>query len=203
MGVIDVARPVIAEAWRMLPAVKTEAVISKIRLVDLGLVHGTYHPNTGVLDLNPSIFDPGERIDDQGGEHPRRHPYTTRAIHTVLHELSHAIGEGTGLDRTPEWYALSRWVRDKEDRSGYSRYFERRPGWSYGPSEWRHRQGTSFPRQYSSKSPQELFGDVCTYRALGWIHPFAGTGRPLLDYVDFHVWGRSFAASWWQRRRIA
>ena len=203
LSIIDLARPVIAEAWNLLPAAKTEAVIAKIRLVDLGAVHGTYHPDTGVLDLNPSIFDPGERIDDQGGEHPRRRPYASRAVHTVLHELSHAIGDGTGLDRIPEWLALSGWVLDRDDASGYGRYMEIRPGWSYGPSEWRFKHGSFFPRMYSSKSPQEQFADVCTYRALGWIHVFQSSGRALLDYVDRHVWGRSFAASWFQRRRVA
>lgn len=203
MSVIDVAKPVIAEAWHLLPATKTEAVISKIRIADLGLVHGTYHPDTGILDLNPSIFDPAERIDDQGREHPRRHPYTTRAIHTTLHEFAHAIGEATGLDRTPEWFALSGWVRDKEDRSGYSRYFERRPGWQFGASPWRFRHGTFFCREYSSKSPLEDFADCVTHRALGWIHPFGARGHDKLDYVDRHVWSGTFAASWWHRRRVA
>ena len=203
MSIIDMARPVIAEAWHLLPAAKTEAVISKIRLVDLGLIHGKYHPDTGILDLNPSIFDPAERIDDKGMEHPRRQPFTTRAIHTVLHELSHAIGEGTGLDRTSEWFALSGWERSVEDRSGYTRYMEIRPGWDDGPSAWRHRHEAFFPREYSRKSPFEQFSDVCTYRALGWIHVFQSSGRALLDYVDRHVWNRSFAASWWQRRSVA
>jgi len=187
MDTVTRAKMIVAQAWSLLPRACLAGAVTKIRLQDLGAVHGQYDPDTGVLTLNPMLYD-GRQIDDAGGADPLRGPRVSRALHTTLHEFSHALGDATGLDRRPAWLVLSGWVKDEQDASGYGRYWERRPGWDYGPSPWRYRHGSWFCREYSSKTPYEDFADVVTYRALGWTHVFGQSGRPKLWYVNRHVW---------------
>jgi hypothetical protein len=195
------AQAIVAEAWRLLPARKTAAVIAQVCLADLGAVHGIYHPDSGLLELNERMFG-GDRthfIDDTGLERPLYGPAVSRALHTTLHEFAHAIG-----DRSRLWRSLSGWEEDPHDTPGTGRYVEARPGWTPGPSPWRYRAGTYFCRVYSAKSPLEDFADVVTHRALGWTHGFThrGNGQAKLAYINRYVWDDRDAVVPFQRSSL-
>lgn len=188
---------VLTEAWRLLPSLKIQAYLTSIGLERLGNQHGSYNPEDGTLILNVDLFT-GETpaqirlIDADGNDPPLSMPCVSRALHTTIHELTHAIGTATGLDESPEWLALSGWVEASDDPEGTSRYWESRPGWTpQGHSEWRHRLGCWFTRDYARRSPFELFADACTHIALGWTTPFAASpnGLAKLRYLRREVWG--------------
>lgn len=186
---------VLTEAWRRLPPKKRLMAIERIGLEDLGAHHGSFAPDTGMLTLSTRLFTgatPQEipLIDIAGDEPPRREPYTSRALHTTLHEMLHAIGCATGLDTCAPWLALSSWVEAADDPPGTERYCETRPGWEPGPSPWRHRSNCWFTRAYASRDPYEDFADAATYIALGWTAPFAThpNGRAKLAFLQREVW---------------
>ena len=190
------ALAVLCDAWRALPPRKYDAYVTSITLEDLGSLHGSYDQDTGALLLSTRLFagDTAAQIlliDVQGDSPPRRTPWVSRAYHTVVHELFHAIGEGTGLDATDEWLNLSGWVEDDDDPQGTGRYYENRPGWPQGPSSWRYRTGgTWFCRSYSTKSPAEDFSDTATHIVLGWQDVMASpNGLAKLRYLRREVWG--------------
>ena len=190
---------VLTEAWRLLPPLKSKAYLAAIGLERLGNQHGSYSPEDGTLILNVDLFIGGtpeqiRLIDVDGNDPPLCMPCVSRPLHTTLHELSHAIGTATGLDESPEWLALSGWQCAPDDPEGTARYWESRPGWApQGPSEWRHRLGCWFTREYARRSPFELFADACTHIALGWTTPFATSpnGVAKLQYLRREVWGET------------
>lgn len=192
----DRAYAVLKDVWTLLPPCKQELNIQGIVFSDLGSKHGTWVPDEEMLYLSTRLFwgeDAWELmyIDHEGNMPPIHEDYTSRAWHTVCHELMHAIGTATGVDRSPEWLALSGWEQEQEDRHTTGRYYERRPGWTpHGPSDWRYRRGTWFPREYSSKSPHECMADCGTHIALGWhrsvTHP---NGRAKVRYLQRELWG--------------
>ena len=189
----DRAALVLAEAWRLLPPLKHAAPLVDIVLEDLGAVHGTYTPTTGVLRLSAQLFtaDPlGTRrlIDLHGADPARVAPFCARDTHTALHELSHAIGAATGLDTTPAWLAVSGWVLSDEDLVGTARYWEHRPGWEPGPSPWRYQAGTWFGRAYASKSPEEDFADGVAALCLGWDRAYGAVAQPKLTWLRRQLW---------------
>lgn len=211
----DRMQAVFAEAWALLPSIKHEAVLADVRLEDLGAVHGTYNTQTHILTLNARLFygdNPAQvmMLDVDGNCPPKREPFTSRALHTCVHELAHAIGYATGLDDSRAWLALSGWSEDAEtDPIGTARYTELRPGWPYGTSEWRYRTGgTWFCRTYSTKSPYEDFADSVAHVALGWGDFTGATGLRKLAYVRRHVWRETGARAMqaarqrWQRRLV-
>ncbi|HEY5866315.1 MAG TPA: hypothetical protein VI542_12350 [Candidatus Tectomicrobia bacterium] len=192
----DRASAVIEEAWGLLPPCKHEAWISTIVLADIGAKHGGYQPDTGQVTLNTRLFWGSDAYEllyiDINGDYPARcEPYCSRALHTTLHELAHAIGRSTGIDEDPGWLALSAWERTGEDRHTTRRYVEDRPGWEpHGPSEWRYKHGTWFPRPYSSKSPHECMSDCIAHIALGWHSSVTNpNGRAKFRFLQRELWG--------------
>ena len=189
----DRAVVALAEAWRLLPPIKRQADIAEIGLVDLGAKHGTYDLDTHALLLSTRLFDGFSHmvplIDIHGNDPPQTTPCSSRALHTATHECAHAIGVATGLDSTSTWLRLSSWVQAEDTPQGTARYTEDRPGWEQGPSDWRYRAGSWFPRKYSSKSPHEDFADCVAHVALGW-HDFFVTpsGIAKLAYIRRAVW---------------
>lgn len=190
------AGAVIQAAWNMLPASRARAAIREIKLDDLDTTNGVYEPGTGNLTLNVRLFFGSNQshfplIDHMGESPPMSDPFVSRALHTSIHEMAHAIGRGTGLDRSDEWMALCGWVEDYKEVPGFGRYVERRPGWEQGPAEWRYLLGSWFPRDYSTKSPFEDFADCVTLRALRWEHRFRESdhGKMKLHFIQSNVWG--------------
>jgi hypothetical protein len=123
-------------------------------------------------------------IDCDGESPPLREPYALRALHTALHECAHAIGATFGFDTAPEWLSLSGFVEAPDDPDATRRYWERRPGWEADASSWRYAVGAWFPREYSSKSPQEDFADCVAHMCLGWDNIIEHeNGRAKLRYV--------------------
>jgi hypothetical protein len=189
---------VLAEAWSLLPSIKSEAWLTSVSVADLGSKHGSYNPDDGSLVLSTRLFTGKDAwelmyIDRDGNSPPVHEDYVSRALATAIHELLHAIGAGTGMDRDPVWLALSGFEETWEDRQSTGRYFERRPGWGdQEGSEWRFHKGTWFPRPYSSKSPFECLADCGTHIALGWdrgvTHP---NGKSKLRWVRRHIWGET------------
>ena len=187
---------VLRQAWELLPPCKREVSIRKIVLDDLGGKHGSWSPDDEILTLSTRLFwgqDAHELmyIDQDGNTPPVHENYASRALHTVTHELLHAIGTATGIDRSPGWLALSGWEHDPEDRHITERYYERRPGWApHGPSDWRYRKGAWLCRPYSGKSPFEDLADCGTHIALGWhrgvTHP---NGRAKFRFLQRELWG--------------
>ena len=164
--------------WTQLPPLKRLAADTTVRFADLGAVHGQYSPTTDAITLNPQLCC-GDLpqllplIDSLGNDPPASVPCVSRVLHTLLHEVMHAILFHAALDDDPAWLALSGWVEAPDDPVGTARYTERRPGWVQGASAWRYRSGrTFFPRPYSARSPYEDAADCCTYLALGWEHRF-------------------------------
>lgn len=211
------AEAVLVEAWRRLPPLKRQTSIGEVIFADLGAKHGSWSPDTHTLTLSTRLFT-GETpaqlmlIDSDGNAPPLSHTYVSRALHTTIHELSHAIGTATGLDETSEWLRLSGWVLSDDDPPGTDRYWEDRPGWPQGPSPWRHRTGgVWFVRDYSRKTPAEDFADAVTHVALGWSRFFevSDSGRAKLCYVRREVWGErgavaiAAARERWQARLLA
>ncbi len=196
------ALAVLVYAWRLLPSMKHQALISAVFLEDMGARHGSYGIDDECLGLSTRLFQ-GENasqillIDVHGNSPPQAEPFCSRALHTTLHELAHAIGAGTGFDETQEWLGLGGWVKDAKDPEGTGRYWERRPGWGpHGPSPWRYRLNTWFPRLYSTKSPHECFADCVTHIALGWQDVMATpNGRAKLRYLRRELWGERGAVT--------
>jgi hypothetical protein len=98
------ARAVLTAAWRCLPRSRLRAVVRQVRLDDLGAVNGLYDPDAATITLNRRLFEaphPGAviLIDWRGQCPPQDTPAVSRALHTTIHELAHALGQGTGLDR--------------------------------------------------------------------------------------------------------
>lgn len=191
------ALAILTRAWGLLPSVKRLAVVTGIRLEDLGAKHGSFDPETCEITLSTRLFwgDTPEQlisIDLHGDSPALCEPFCSRALHTAIHELSHAIGYATGLDDTEEWLALSGWEHTDEDLQITSRYRERRPGWGTWDSGWRYRQETYFPREYSSASPHEDFADCVTHVALGWV-PFGTSvsAQQKLRYIRRSLWGET------------
>ena len=190
------ALAVLVSAWRLLPPMKHQALLSAVFLEDMGSHHGSYGIDDECLRLSTRLFQ-GENasqillIDVHGNSPPQVEPFCSRALHTTLHELMHAIGAGTGLDATDEWLKLSGWVEDDDDPQGTGRYYENRPGWPQGPSSWRYRMGgTWFARSYSTKAPVEDFADTATHIVLGWQDVMASpNGLAKLRYLRREVWG--------------
>lgn len=193
---------VFCAVWAALPAVKSSAFLTAIGLEDLGAKHGSFNPDTGTIVLNTRLLlgaTPQEipLFDINGDSPPKRLPCISRIWHTLCHEVWHAIGQSTGLDRTTEWLDLSGFVEAPDTPNGTERYFESRPGWSpMGPSEWRYRLGGNFfPREYASRSPFECFADCCTHITLGWTSffnappPYTDNALAKLAYLRRHVWG--------------
>lgn len=167
---------VLARAWMLLPPRKTEAVITAVHLDDLGAKHGMFDPDTCAITLSTHLFhgtNPEQLISiDLHGDSPAVcEPFCSRALHTTIHELAHAIGYATGLDDDDDWLALSGWAKTDEDLQTTGRYAERRPGWGTWDSPWRYQHGSWFTRNYASSSPYEDFADCVTHLALGWV-PF-------------------------------
>jgi hypothetical protein len=207
------AELVIAEAWRRLPPIKRQASIAEIVLEDLGAKHGSFNPDTGVLTLSTRLFEGDNAaqlmmIDCDGNAPPLREECVSRCLHTATHELFHAIGTTTRLDSTDEWLRLSGWIRRSDNPLGTDRYWESRVGWEQGPSEWRHRVGCWWTRDYARRSPFEDFADCCTHIALGWSRFFevSANGRAKLSYLRREVWGEkgtqaiAAARQRWQKR---
>jgi hypothetical protein len=189
----QLALAVVADARRLIPWRAAAAAVAGVCLPDLGAVHGRYDRATGWIALNRRLFggDLAHVIDIDGEAPARRRPAVARALHTYLHEWFHALGAATGLDESFTWLLLSGWERARDNPPGTGRYVERRPGWPPGPSPWRYRRGTCFPRAYSAKSPYEDFADCGTYLALGWTRPFGlrGYGQAKRRYLAHAVWG--------------
>lgn len=190
------AQMVFDEAWKLLPPIKNE-LLGELswHLEDLGAVHGRYSPEEQTIAINERLFygdNPMQImcIDVHGQCPPRSYPHCSRALHTTIHELFHALGNYTGADDTPQWHALSGWVQSEKDATlGTGRYHENRPGWEQGPSEWRYRTGnTWFVREYSTKSPYEDFADAATHIALGWADFFGENGFKKLVYLREKLW---------------
>lgn len=184
---------VFAHAWSLLPSIKERAILVDVSLEQLGSKHGSYGLDDGHLAVNERLFvgnAPNEiiQIDTQGDSPPRALPCVSRALHTCIHELFHAIGAGTWLDQSEEWLALSGWSEGTDNPPGTKRYFEDRPGWPMGFSEWRHREGIWFVRPYSARSPYEDFADTCTHITLGWSRFFPPAAAAKLAYLKRHVW---------------
>ena len=190
----DRAELVLDAAWALLPPLKREILLEGIVIDDLGAVHGTYASETKVLTLSERLFW-GENdaqilcIDIHGECPPQSYPLCSRALHTTIHELFHALGDVTGLDGTREWLRLSGWAQRDDDPVGTWRYYETRPGWHQERSEWRYRtESTWFAREYSTKSPYEDFADMATHVALGWQDFIDTSGQQKLAYLRKFVW---------------
>ena len=203
---------VLCNSWILLPDIKYKAAISAIKLEDLQAKHGNYNLESCVITLSTRLFwgdNPSQiiMIDINGDSPPLVTPFSSRAIHTAVHEVAHAIGASTGLDDSKEWRDLSGWIKTSDDLQGYARRWERRPGWEQGPSEWIHKEGTWFARDYARASVFEDFADCVAHVALGWhdfiVHP---NGIAKFQYILRHVWRetglRAMAASVqrWQER---
>jgi hypothetical protein len=216
----DRALAVLVQAWRLLPAIKHQADLAAVEVCDMGAKHGSYAMDDGTLGLSTRLFmgdNPAQlmMLDVNGDAPPNTVPFCSRALHTALHELAHAIGAGTGLDDTDAWRGLSGWVQADDDPEGTRRYWESRPGWTpSGPSDWRYRVGTWFVRDYSTKSPYEDFADCVAHMALGWHDflaapgPWQANGRAKLRYLTRQVWEETSsqalaaAAQRWRRRLV-
>lgn len=192
----DRAALVLAEAWRLLPPLKHHAPLVAIELADLGAGNGSYTPATGVIRLHPRLFMGATPamlpcIDYLGNDPPYVYPLCSRGLHTAIHELGHAVGAGTDLDRHPDWFRLGGWVEMPDDPPGTGRYWERRPGWPAGPSSWRYARGTWFGRDYASQSPFEYFADVVAVLCLDWGSLYGPLAQPALTWVRRHVFGET------------
>jgi len=185
------AAAVCAAAWRRLPPCTRAAQVTEVLLQDLGAKHGLFAPDTRRITLHRRLFTvPVPLIDVQGLSPAQTAPYTSYALHTALHEGAHAIGHATGLDRHPEWLRLSGWRKTPYDRQDTDRYYEARPGWESGFSEWRHAQGIWFWRDYSRCAPAEAFADDVALISLGWTACFTGaSGQAKLAWLRARCWG--------------
>ena len=165
---------VLTEAWRLLPDLKHDLQLTGIELDDLDTKHGSWSPESHVLRFSTRLFT-GEddaqlmMMDVNGWTPPMQTPYTSRALHTAIHEFGHALGTLTGADASKEWLAISGWVESDTDPQGTQRYHENRPGWGGYISEWRHTSGAWWCRDYSRRSPYEDFADCVAHTALGWF----------------------------------
>ncbi len=200
---------VFCSVWAALPPIKSASYLTALGMDDLGAKHGSFDADTGRIVVNRRLLlgnTPQEipLFDLRGDSPPKCLPCVSRIWHTLAHECFHAIGAGTGLDQTQEWYDLSGFVRADDNPQGTGRYHERRPGWTpLGPSEWRYRLvGNFFPREYASRSPYECFADCCTHVTLGWEAFFSHAPLPYrenalakLAYVRRHVWGEKGIAA--------
>lgn len=196
----DRARAVIIAAYAKLPTKHLADAIYSVGIADLGKHNGEYNVISGRVRLNYRLFNgitPNDipMIDDHGNFMVATNNIVSRALHTTIHEFSHAIGENTELDRTPDWLSICGWLEwPYNDHPmmpmSYSRYIETRPGWEPGPSEWVYRADSWFPREYSSKSPYEDFADCMALKALGWEHRFGFKhGLKKLHYIERRVFG--------------
>lgn len=193
----DKARAVIISAWSKLPRKHTSAAIAKISIADLGVHNGEYNCLSLGIRLNYRLFDcltvdDVPMIDDYGNFNPRSSRMASRALHTVIHEMAHAIGEKTHLDRNPEWLSISGWYETNQPMPmQYGRYIETRPGWDQEASSWTFRKDAWFFREYSSKSPYEDFADCVAIKALGWESRFGFKhGLKKLHYIERLVFGQ-------------
>lgn len=194
LSILDRATLVLAEAWRLLPPIKEEAHITDVVLRDLGAVHGLYTPSSGEIVLSARLFWGStatdiDCIDIHGNDPPQVTPNIGRAVHTALHEAFHAILYAEGLDDSTEWLKLSGWVKAQDDPLGTQRYVETRPGWTQGPSEWRHDASAYFVREYASRSPYEDAADFATWLALGWTAGITdANGLAKVRWLRRHLW---------------
>jgi len=193
-------RAVIICAYARLPKKHLYDAITSIEMADLGAHNGEFNSLSGRLRLNYRLFDGITSddiplIDDMGNFEPKTGRIVSRALHTTIHEMAHAIGEKTGLDQTPEWFKISGWANwpygEHPDMPPYfGRYFETRPGWDHTPSEWVFHKDSWFTREYASKSPYEDFADCMAMKALGWELTFGmGHGLRKLNYIENRVYG--------------
>lgn len=214
----EIATTLLLYGWDLLPPAKWQALVTDVVFRDLGAHHGAYRPQDGVITLNVRLFTPPVHAlptyDALGQSPAATTPWVFRGLATWVHEVAHAIGHATGLDRSAAWLSLSGWASDAVHPHGAldasRRYVERRPGWAYEISPWSHARTAWFPRDYSRKSPQEDFADCLTYHALGWDDCFArpaggdpAVGARKLAYLRDHLDGlqasaavRPAAAAW-------
>jgi hypothetical protein len=191
---------VIIAAYAKLPKKHLYDAITSVELADLGKHNGAFYSLSGKVELNYRLFEGNwpedlPLIDDRGNFNPLTDRIVSRALHTTIHEFSHAIGEKTGLDSTSEWMSISGWIECPPEKHSelppqFGRYIESRPGWEPGPSDWAFKKDSWFTREYGSKSPFEDFADCCVLKALGWETSFGFKhGLKKLHYLERMVWG--------------
>lgn len=191
------AKAVVIAAWAKMPRLVADC-IHHISIRDLGATNGGFVLGEKRIELNFRLFEEVEGgdiqlIDDYGNFIPQSGHIVSRALHTTLHEMSHAIGVYTGLHSDPEWISLSGWMvwPHQQTPPSHSRYVENRDGWEKGPSEWIHYSDAWFARPYASKSPYEDFADSMALRALNWQHRFdTPNGKKKLQFLESRIWGK-------------
>lgn len=166
-------------AWSLRVARVVERVPTWVKhvpvvIADLGAKHGEYDARSDVIRLNVGLFTSTGRVGQ-----------VDELTFVTLHEFGHAMASRHGSNDDSSWHALSSWERaPDDDRPGFARYVETRPGWPAGPSPWRHCELAWFTRPYASKSPSEDLADCAAYAALGWREAFRFGGEEKLMYVE-------------------
>ncbi len=167
---------------------KTEFIDSIFTLItfsDIGACHGEYEPSTKKLTINPSIFDYKSEYGSKDNKYPSY-------IHTLLHEIGHAI-DNFRISLDPSWLSISDWKQlpiQDEIPKGYERYIEKRNGRSTGDknedhSDWIYKKDTEFVREYSKKTPFEDFADSFSFAILKFDNKFKGeTGKKKLEFMQ-------------------
>lgn len=160
------------------------SIFSEISFQDLSAVHGEYEPTTKKLIINPNIFDYKTEYGTKSNKYPSY-------IHTILHEIGHAIDDFR-ISLDPSWLSLSNWKQlpiQNTIPKGYERYLEVRNGRATGDknkdlSDWIYDKNADFVREYAKKSPIEDFADSFSFAILGFDNKFKGEiGKKKLAYI--------------------
>ena len=156
--------------------------IQKIKLKDLGAVHGrwTDKEKKHYMTLNSTIFDFKRKFENV--------PYN---IFIIVHEIAHCIDHIERISYSKKWQAISGWKKcDINDRipEGYDRYIEKRKGREsagHKKSDWVYKEGSNFCRKYSSRNPREDFADSFAFAVFKNDDKFKGEGgQEKLDILN-------------------
>ena len=157
--------------------------ITKIKLEDLGGVHGRWTNDRKFMTLNPSIFNFTKKFKDNGFE-------VDYKLFVIVHEIGHCLDHIEGISTSSDWKSISGWKKcpiDKKIPEGWKRYVEKRKGREkagHKKSDWIHKEDAEFCRKYSSRNPKEDFADCFAFATFKQFHKFKGElGKKKLDII--------------------